>query len=224
MQWMKLLAKPLTALAYVLMRDTWCQVQQRLIEAQRHYQKSLRHDLPEALIVTLIAAEDHRFYEHAGVDFRAVVRAMWRNLTSHTLEGGSTIEQQLVRQLTGQRARSVRRKVREILLACLVDTLLPKAEIPGIYLSVAYYGWGMNGVQQACEELGILMSEITETQAAEIIARLKYPQPSVMSAQRELQIVRRAVHILRRCGPAVGRLPGLRFDMEAEQSEAVSDQ
>jgi len=94
--------------------------------------------------------------------------------------------------------RSLRRKFREMLLACLVADIVPKADIPGLYLSVAYYGWRMNGLAEACERLGMDLNLLTEAQAARLVASLKYPEPRFASSARMRKLQVRATYILSR--------------------------
>ena len=153
--------------------------------------------LPEHLVQCLIIAEDRRFYRHRGVDFFSFARAIWLFITrGQTIRGVSTIEQQLVRIITGRREPTVRRKWKEVLLASTVQDLLPKSEIPSFYLSVAYFGWRMNGIRDACKRKEWRISEISESQAASLIARLKYPEPRMPSHQRSALISMRADYIL----------------------------
>jgi penicillin-binding protein 1A len=145
----------------------------------------------------LLTAEDHRFHLHGGVDLLAVLRALWRRLTSDRREGASTVEMQLVRVLSGRFERTVRRKVREAMLATLLGSAVPRTDVPALYLRVAFYGTGMNGFGVACRRLGIAPGKMTERQAAELIARLKYPQPRRPSAASRHRINRRAQYLLR---------------------------
>jgi penicillin-binding protein 1A len=198
------MTKPLAAIAPFLLGRSWPQFERDLRLLYAHFRSAKRSRVPPVLVLDLIAAEDHRFYTHHGVDWRAVVRATWRNVALGMLEGASTIEQQLVRRVTGRYERRLSRKVREMLLACLVERLVPKAEIPALYLRVAYFGAGMNGVFQASRRLGFDLDKITQYQAAALVARLKYPEPSRPSPKRARQIARRADHILIRVAEVFG--------------------
>jgi membrane peptidoglycan carboxypeptidase len=194
--------------------------------AYEAYRQSAMHPISDVLQRALIAAEDWRFFSHGGVDFRALARAAYRNAALRVREGGSTIEQQLVRQITGRRERTVARKVREILIACLVERVIPKIDIPGVYLSVAHFGWQMTGLHQACRRLGVDSAAPTYREAASLMARLKYPEPRIASSDRSLQIVRRVEYILRRCGSSqdAGPSPGLSSShVEVEQGAALPD-
>lgn len=111
-------------------------------------------------------------------------------------EGGSTIAQQLARIATGRFERSLLRKFREIRLAVRITKEFSRSHLPAIYLVVAYYGWRMNGLQQAYRRLEYSPESLSAIQAAGLIARLKYPEPRRSPTRREQQIARRTRHIL----------------------------
>lgn len=144
----------------------------------------------------LIAAEDHRFFNHNGFDIIAIFRVIWKRLALNIIEGGSTIEQQLVRTLTLQFQRSLRRKLNEILLASTITKFIPKEDIPGLYIYLAYYGWRMNGFKQACKRLNFIPDKIMLINSADLIARLKYPEPQNCPTKRKQQIKNRTKYIL----------------------------
>jgi len=145
----------------------------------------------------LISGEDHRFYYHIGFDLIAIIRAIRNRIIYRKVEGASTIEQQLVRVLTNQFDKTFSRKIQEILLATTVSSIVPKNAIPKIYLNVAYYGTGMNGLTQTYSKLGITdREELPVEKAAEIISRIKYPQPSKFNQNRLRQIETRKLHLI----------------------------
>lgn len=144
----------------------------------------------------LISGEDHRHGRHSGFDFIAIGRACWRRISRGTHEGASTIEQQIVRVLTGRYERTLVRKVREIGLAFLVDQSYQKKRLPAVYLSIGYYGWRMNGYIQACQRLGFSRNSLSLEEAAQLVARLKYPQPRSDSEQKLSRIARRVRHLI----------------------------
>lgn len=150
------------------------------------------------LSALLVAGEDHRFQYHFGVDPIALCRATWRSVFCRRREGGSTIAMQLVRVLTGKYENTLSRKTLEIYLAVKLTNLVPKNEIPVLYLSVAYYGWKMNGLGQACARLSLDPTSMSFQDAASIIARLKYPEPRHSSPSRIRKINIRTNHIMRR--------------------------
>ncbi len=107
-------------------------------------------DLPEHLKAAVIAIEDRRFYEHAGVDPRGIARAAWRNWQGGgTREGGSTITQQLARLMFLSPDQNLRRKIQEAVLAIWLERQIDKQEILLRYLNAAYFGAGAYGVDAA---------------------------------------------------------------------------
>lgn len=146
----------------------------------------------------LIAGEDHRFKYHIGVDFIALTRASWKTLIINKREGGSTIAMQLVRVLTGKYEKTLSRKIEEMYLAYKLTKHISQKEILSMYLSVAYFGWNMHGIKQACKSLRLDLNELNIEDSASLIARLKYPEPKQSSAQRSKQIDQRSAYILKR--------------------------
>jgi transglycosylase len=143
----------------------------------------------------MILGEDHRFYSHIGVDVVALFRAVWKTVFYRERQGGSTIAMQLVRTLTGKYERSIYRKISEIILAVRTTKYVGRASIPIMYAWVAYYGSNMNNYRQACAYLGLRPNSMTDMDASQLIARLKYPQPRQCSARRKSQILSRALHL-----------------------------
>lgn len=118
-----------------------------------------RHDVPIAAISphlqhAFVAVEDHRFFRHPGVDPIAVARAMWRNLRAPgTVEGASTITQQLARTIFLSNKRSYLRKGREALLSLLIEAELTKPQILELYLNRIYLSAGVYGVEAMAEQV-----------------------------------------------------------------------
>jgi 1A family penicillin-binding protein len=111
-------------------------------------------DVPLALRHAVLAAEDHRFLEHHGLDLRGLARALWTNLrAARVVQGGSTITQQLVKNRLLSRERTLDRKLREAWLAALVEWRYSKDEILEAYLNEIYLGHrgglGVRGVGAA---------------------------------------------------------------------------
>ncbi len=152
--------------------------------------------MSQNIVNALIAAEDRRYMSHSGFDLRAVGRALWSIAAKRQLQGASTIEQQFVRTVTHRHEVTLGRKLREITLAIALSGNFPKDQIARAYLSVAYFGWQMNGIDEACHRLSINSKTATAAEAAEIVARLKYPEPHLVDAQRLAQIKGRVNHIL----------------------------
>ena len=140
----------------------------------------------------LILGEDRRFYRHIGFDIRAICRAVVSKILFNRNEGASTIEQQLVRVSLNEYERTLKRKVREILLATTLRDIIPRKNIPLVYLVVAYYGTGMEGLHQALARFNIIDgSGMTPAQAIEIIARIKFPESSVPNARKSFLLEKR---------------------------------
>lgn len=103
-------------------------------------------------VKALVATEDRRFYLHKGVDPIAIFRAVGRNVKGKGLqEGGSTLTQQLTRQLFLSNERSLQRKIKEIVLAMQLEQELTKDEILELYMNYVYFGQGAYGIEAASE-------------------------------------------------------------------------
>lgn len=124
----------------------------------------------------LIQAEDHRFLFHCGVDCIALSRAFYQTLVCRCRQGGSTIEQQLVRTLTGDYRRCYSRKLRELLIASTIASAFGKRDVLKAYLSVAHFGTGIVGLNQAIKEI-VISDRVADYRAAYLIAHLRYPFP-----------------------------------------------
>ena len=100
-----------------------------------------RSDLPDALIRTLMVVEDRNFYDHHGVDPKAILRASWHNLQAGAVvEGGSTLTQQLVKNFYLTQERSLQRKLNEAAMALVLDWKYSKDEILEAYVNEIYLG------------------------------------------------------------------------------------
>lgn len=170
-------------------------LRQRIEMALTDHTKCLELGVPGLLIKALTVGEDKRFWQHAGVDVLAIIRAAIYILLYRQLQGASTIEQQLVRTLTGYRKLSLRRKLREMILACVMQHSLGKKEIVTLYLCCAYYGWRMNSLKEACHRMGFYVQKLSLSEASELVARLKYPEPRIASRRFHFLIANRAAYI-----------------------------
>lgn len=105
--------------------------------------------IPETLRKAFVAAEDHRFYQHGGLDWRGLVRAAWANLRAgQVVQGGSTITQQVAKAFLSSE-RTLDRKIREAILARRIEARYGKDEILGLYLNHIFLGGGAYGVGAA---------------------------------------------------------------------------
>ena len=133
--------------------------------------------LPEHVPQAFLAIEDQRFYRHTGVDFRGVARALWRNFRAGaTVEGGSTITMQLVKNLMLSPDRELRRKIQEMRLARALERQLSKTEILELYLNRIYLGARAYGIEAAAERyFDKSATELTLAEAALLAALPKAP-------------------------------------------------
>src|SRR3954453_22760985 len=107
-------------------------------------------DFPDSLIKATLATEDRRFYEHFGIDFPGLARALVTNAQAGGVrQGGSSISQQLAQNLFLSNERTIQRKVNEAFLAIWLETRLTKNEILKLYLDRAYMGGGTFGADGA---------------------------------------------------------------------------
>src|SRR5436190_6482904 len=103
-------------------------------------------------IQALLAREDTRFYEHGGIDWRGVARALFRDITSGTAkEGASSITQQLARNSLPLGGRSISRKILEAMVALRIERELTKDQILELYVNRIYFGSGCYGIQTASQ-------------------------------------------------------------------------
>ncbi|MFA9476113.1 MAG: transglycosylase domain-containing protein [Filomicrobium sp.] len=134
-------------------------------------------EIPDALIKATLATEDRRFFEHIGVDFYGTARAVMENLkASRTVQGGSTLTQQLAKNLFLSPERSIQRKLKEVFLAFLLESRHSKREIIRMYLDRAYMGGGAFGIEAAAQfYFGKSVKEISLAEAALMAGLFKAP-------------------------------------------------
>ncbi len=136
--------------------DTWFLAAdgQRWFRMDEHRRDVPLTEIPEHLRHAFIAIEDHRFYTHPGVDPIALGRAVVRNVTSPgTVEGGSTLTQQLARTLFLSNKKTYGRKAREAVLALMIDGQLTKDQVLELYLNRIYLSAGVYGVETMSRHL-----------------------------------------------------------------------
>lgn len=133
-------------------------------------------DIPEDLIHATVAIEDKRFYEHQGVDWFTTVKACAGMFFGGGTAGGSSLTQQLIKNLTGENSVTVQRKVMEIFRAVCVEKANTKDEIIELYLNTVYFGNGYNGVRSAAEYyFGKELELLTTAECASLISITNNP-------------------------------------------------
>ena len=135
------------------------------------------HELPEHLAQAVIAIEDRRFYWHLGVDPIGLIRATFSNWEAGgVVQGGSTITQQLAKNLFLKPERTFERKVQELILAFWLEAKLTKPQILELYLNRVYLGAGAYGVDAAAHRyFGRSARDLTLVQSATLAGLLKAP-------------------------------------------------
>ncbi|MDP1818307.1 MAG: transglycosylase domain-containing protein [Acidimicrobiales bacterium] len=125
----------------------------------------------------VVAAEDRRFYGHGGVDPIGIARAAWRNTIGDGTQGGSTITQQLIKNVSSGGERSLWNKLEEAVLAMKLEQTADKDRILERYLNAVYFGRGVYGVEAAAQVyFGVPASELTLSQAALLAGLLRSPE------------------------------------------------
>jgi penicillin-binding protein 1A len=122
------------------------------IPAERNREPVTLHNITSWLPKATVAVEDKRFYQHGGIDYVGIIRALWADMSAgKVVEGGSTISQQLVRNMYTGREQTFDRKVKEACLAIKLSDRWSKAKILQTYLNTVYYGNHAYGVEAAAE-------------------------------------------------------------------------
>ena len=179
-----------------------------MVQAQRRIEAWVRHKtyrkrqqwVPLGLIApdlqhAVISAEDGRFFQHHGIDWQEVQKVVDQDVEEGRLgRGGSTITQQLVKNLFFTTSRSVVRKAVEFTLAPLAEWVLPKKRILELYLNVIEWGPGVYGAEAAARSwYGVPAAKLNRDQAARLAAVLPSPlrrKPARMNAY-SAEILRR---------------------------------
>src|SRR5690242_2005106 len=155
--------------------------------------------MPPRLVETVVAVEDRRFYSHVGIDPVAIGRAVWRNLTKGgVVQGGSTITQQLAKNLFYSPQRTFIRKLKEALAAVVLESKYTKREILESYLNEIYLGQAgfvsIYGVGEAAHRyFGKTLEELTTGEVAMIAGLIKGPNTFAPTKHQDLAQQRRDV-------------------------------
>jgi monofunctional glycosyltransferase len=159
--------------------------------------------IPPALKKAVVASEDANFYEHEGVDYGAMKEAIRADLRKgRFVRGGSTITQQLAKNLFLSREKTIVRKIKELILARRLDDALTKARILELYLNVAELGPMVYGVGHAAwYYFDKPAASLTVRECAFLAAML--PGPKVFNPYRKMdRVMKRSDRILRRMAAA----------------------
>ena len=176
-------------------------------------------EVPERLKQAFLATEDARFYEHGGVDFKGVARAVWllaKTRGQERVAGGSTITQQVAKQFFLSSEYSFRRKFAEMLLAMKMERELTKNEIFELYLNKSFFGNRSYGIAAAAEfYYGKTLAELDLDEMASLAAIPKFPSSGNPLSNPERAKIRRDDYVL-------ARMRELGFIGEAEYRQALA--
>lgn len=122
------------------------------IEKTENYAKL--KEVPQMYINAVISVEDHRFYTHKGIDIIAIGRAAINDIKAMSfVEGGSTITQQLAKNIYFSQEKNITRKIAEAFMALKIEKSYSKDKILELYLNTSYFGDGYNTVKEACKRI-----------------------------------------------------------------------
>jgi penicillin-binding protein 1B len=153
--------------------------------------------VPQHLIDAVVAIEDHRFYEHSGIDLFGILRAMLADFRAgRVVQGGSTITQQLVKNYFLESERSLRRKFVEFSMSLILEALYKKDDIMEMYLNEIYMGRGgsvaIHGIGEASAYyLGRNVEDLTLSEAATLAGMIRGPNSYSPLVNRQAALERR---------------------------------
>lgn len=125
-------------------------LEQKVNEIREKYDYTKINEIPDIYKKAVIAVEDHRFYKHKGVDPISIGRAIIRDISAMSfVEGGSTLTQQLCKNIYFTQEKKLTRKIAEVFMAWNLEKHYEKDEILEMYINTAYYGSGYYGIKQA---------------------------------------------------------------------------
>jgi penicillin-binding protein 1A len=172
--------------------------------------------MPQIMKDAVLAAEDTRFYQHSGVDFKGVLRAAIENLRDARSQGASTITMQVARNFYLSTEKTLTRKIYEILLALKIESLLTKDQILELYMNQIFLGQRANGFSAAAEiYFGKKLKDVTIAEAAMLAGLPKAP-----SAYNPMSNERRAIQRQRYI---IDRMFETGFITEAQHEQALAE-
>jgi penicillin-binding protein 1A len=153
-------------------------------------------ELPGYVPQAFVAIEDRRFYEHFGIDPYGIARALVANVLHLSVaQGGSTITQQLAKNLFLTQERTIYRKLQEVLLALWLERKFSKDQILALYLNRVYFGAGAYGIEEAAQRyFGIPAKDLTLADAALLAGLVR--SPSRLAPTRNFDGAERRAHIV----------------------------
>lgn len=142
----------LTYQGYAMYREALdkISVKDKVAELQAEESYTKYKDLPEFYLDAVIAVEDRRFYDHGALDYIGIARAIWTNIKSFELkEGGSSITQQVAKNIYFTQEKTALRKIAEVFMAFEIERNCDKNTILEMYVNTSYFGSGYYGIKEA---------------------------------------------------------------------------
>lgn len=174
-------------------------------------------NIPDHLINAAIAGEDRRFKEHQGVDWKRTLYATVTHFLKGGTQGGSTITQQLIKNITGEKDFSVERKIKEIFRALSLEKSNSKDQIMEAYLNSIHLGWNTDGVQAAANlYFGKDVSQLSIAESAALIAITQNPSKRELFNHEENNRERREW--------ILGQMLEQGYITQAEYNQAMAEQ
>ena len=186
----------LTSFIYYTDPDTGAEVELSSLHGMEDRVWVDLEDIPKQLQLAFISVEDNSFYTHQGVNWKRTIGATinWTGMLDDFTGGGSTITQQLIKNLTDDKDTSVKRKLREIMRALELEQKYEKDDILEMYLNTIYFGQGAYGVQQAAKTyFNKELDELTLAECASIAGIVKNPYGYDLKRFPEKNADRRAI-------------------------------
>ena len=186
----------LTSFLYYVDDETGAEIELGSLHGQEDRVWVDLEDIPKQLQLAFISVEDNTFYTHNGVNWKRTIGATldWSGMLSDFTGGGSTITQQLIKNLTDDKDTSVKRKLREIMRALELEEKYEKDDILEMYLNTIYFGQGAYGVQQAAKTyFNKELDQLTLAECASIAGIVKNPYGYDLKRFPEKNAERRAI-------------------------------
>ena len=159
---------------------------------ERNSQPTPFDEIPDIVTWAIISAEDGEFYEHRGIDFKAIARAAVLNYQSGNLTGGSTITQQIVKKNFLTDERTIERKICEAVVAARLEEIYTKDQILEFYMNAQFFGENAYGVKAAAQEyFGKELDELTIAEAAAMVVPIRNPSEYDLRDNTETVVDRR---------------------------------
>lgn len=158
-------------------------------------------ELPQMYINAVISVEDHRFYTHNGIDLIAICRAGFNDIKAMKyIEGGSTITQQLSKNIYFTQEKTITRKIAEVFMSFKIEKSYDKNQILELYLNTSYFGNGNNTPKEACKDyFGKELNQMTDYEAIFLAGIPNAPsvynpkKNPELAKQRQRQVIKKMI-------------------------------